>query len=91
MPEDFSIPIIMICTGCGIAPFRSFWTERAKDIDNSICKKFGDFVLFYGCRDKQKDFLYRKELESLKDKKVLTEFYIAYSRDPNFPKASFTF
>lgn len=93
MPEDSSLPIIMICTGCGIAPFRSFWTERARDIEiskNSNNNKiFGDFILLYGCREKQKDFLYMNEIESLSEKNVLTSFYTAYSRDPNYPKVNF--
>ena len=92
MPEDSSLPIIMICTGCGIAPFRSFWTERARDIEiskNSNNKKvFGDFILLYGCREKQKDFLYMNEIESLRENNVLTAFYISYSRDPNYPKVN---
>lgn len=78
----------MICTGCGIAPFRSFWTERSKDIEANRTgeKRFGELVLFFGCREETKDFLYKNELTSLKEKNVLTAFFTAFSRDPIHPK-----
>lgn len=88
MPDDLSIPVIMICTGCGIAPFRSFWLDRAKCIEENKSKDrvIGDFILFYGCREEGKDFLYKNELECLRNKNVLTSLQIAFSRDPNHPK-----
>ncbi|CAG8794217.1 19861_t:CDS:2, partial [Racocetra persica] len=45
-------------------------------------KHLGDMWLFYGCRDKEKDFLYRKELEGFVERGVLKELFIAVSRAP---------
>ncbi|NYD89608.1 bifunctional cytochrome P450/NADPH--P450 reductase [Sphingomonas melonis] len=61
LPDDPAVPIIMICAGSGIAPFRGFIQER------SLRKAAGDGVgpalLFFGIRDPDADFLHREELE----------------------------
>lgn len=79
----------MIGTGTGIAPFRSFWMQKELNCKNRInSDRFGDFILFYGCRAKNKDFLYMNEIEGLKARQVLSEYHIAFSRDSNFPKVN---
>ena len=35
MPEDSTVPVIMVGPGTGIAPFRSFWQQRQFDITNN--------------------------------------------------------
>eukprot|EP00731_Ephydatia_muelleri_P028222 Em0019g1095a len=58
LPQDGSLPIIMIGPGTGIAPFRAFIQERV------LTNASGETRLYFGCRHRLKDFLYREELES---------------------------
>jgi len=61
LPRDTSLPIIMIGPGTGIAPFRGFIQERMWQVKKG--KKVGKTILFYGCRNRNQDYLYREELE----------------------------
>jgi glycine betaine catabolism B len=59
MPETLDKDLLLICTGTGIAPFRSM----AHHIKNhQIAHQ--DIYLLFGCR-KQEDLLYYKELKEL--------------------------
>jgi sulfite reductase alpha subunit-like flavoprotein len=83
LPNEKTIPIIMIATGTGIAPFRGFWLEREKQLidEPSASSSFGEFIFFYGCRHREQDYLYMNEIESLCIKKIFTSAYVAFSRD----------
>ena len=35
MPDDGTVPVIMVGPGTGIAPFRSFWQQRQVERDNN--------------------------------------------------------
>lgn len=61
LPSDISRPVIMIGPGTGVAPFRAFVQERAKQAKAG--EKIGKLILFYGCRRPNEDFLYQKEWE----------------------------
>eukprot|EP01137_Pigoraptor_chileana_P012408 Opistho-2@64785 len=74
LPTNGSLPIIMVGPGTGLAPFRAFLQER------KITKARGDNLLYFGCRDRNKDYLYRGELEALeKEKGVILR--TAFSRE----------
>lgn len=78
LPLDLQTPIIMMATGTGIAPMIAFIEERAA-IAAGGSQKLGPAILFYGCRDPEKDFLYRKELEEW-EKQDVVNVYPAFSR-----------
>ncbi len=75
VPTDATAPIIMIGPGTGIAPFRAFLHERR------ALGASGRNWLFFGERSAATDFLYRDELESMRDDGHLNRLDLAFSRD----------
>ncbi len=76
----------MIGAGSGIAPFRSFWQERAAQMQTGeVC---GKMFLFFGCRDSKVDNIYGSELNSLLRKGVLHELFLAISRETGHKKVN---
>lgn len=61
LPSDPAKPIIMVGPGTGVAPFRGFVQERAEQAKRG--EKVGHTVLFYGCRRRDEDWLYKDEWE----------------------------
>lgn len=59
--EPAKTPIVMVCAGTGIAPFRGFVQERAKQIDAG--RSLAPALLFVGCRNPNEDALHKAELE----------------------------
>lgn len=81
-PHSSSVPIIMIGPGSGLAPFRAFIQEanylKEKGVD------LGTIQLYFGCRNKTKDYIYQDEIESASNNKILSDLQLAFSRDgPN--------
>ena len=75
LPEDPSIPIIMVGPGTGIAPFRAFIEERKST------GATGKNWLFFGDRSQKTDYLYGNEWETYKKDGILNELDLAWSRD----------
>ncbi len=75
LPEDPSMPVIMIGPGTGIAPFRAFLEER------QATGQTGDNWLFFGEQRRAMDFLYREQFEAMHRDGVLTRLDTAFSRD----------
>ena len=85
LPLDPSVPIVMVGPGTGVAPFRAFIHERMATASSG--KRVGSTWLFYGCRNKENDYLYRNEFEEF-ERNVQTEsldidlrIITAFSRD----------
>ncbi|XP_034952313.1 NADPH-dependent diflavin oxidoreductase 1 [Chelonus insularis] len=72
---DYTKPMILIGPGTGLAAFRSMLLERA-----ALKHDLHDTVLFFGCRNKEKDFHCRKNLENLVKENNL-KLFCAFSRD----------
>ena len=60
-PDDLSLPIIMVGPGTGVAPFVGFLKERSflRQQAQASGQSYGETWLFYGCRNKELDFLFR--------------------------------
>jgi len=69
-PADPTTPMIMVCAGSGIAPFRGFLQERAVQQDGG--QEVGPALLFFGCDRPDIDFLYRDELAEWERRGVVT-------------------
>lgn len=78
-PSDLDRPWILIGPGTGVAPFVGFLQER-KLLMKDSSSQFGSCWLFHGCRKEDEDFLFKSELQSMKDEGILTHFHVAFSR-----------
>ena len=55
LPSEPIWPIIMICAGSGIAPFRGFWMKRYQHCQEG--QVVGPTLLYFGCRRKSMNLL----------------------------------
>ncbi|MBK1877360.1 sulfite reductase subunit alpha [Pelagicoccus mobilis] len=75
LPEDPSVPVIMVGPGTGIAPFRAFLEERA------AVGGAGQNWLFFGDQHAASDFLYQDQLGDFQKSGLLNKLDTAFSRD----------
>nr|XP_034957214.1 methionine synthase reductase [Zootoca vivipara] len=81
LPEDPSIPFIMVGPGTGIAPFIGFLQHRQKLQEDHKDWTFGETWLFFGCRHQVKDYLFQEELRCFAESGTLTHLKVSFSRD----------
>jgi cytochrome P450 / NADPH-cytochrome P450 reductase len=77
LPDDASVPIIMIGPGTGLAPFRGFLQQRAALKVKGAT--LGPAMLFFGCRHPEQDYLYANELKAFAADGI-AELHTAFSR-----------
>ncbi len=78
LPENIEKDLCFICTGTGLAPFRSMIRHIYR---NKIEHK--DIHLFFGTRFEE-EILYRMELDQLASEHPEFHFHVSLSRDENF-------
>ncbi|KAJ7378731.1 hypothetical protein OS493_021313 [Desmophyllum pertusum] len=79
LPFKSVTPVIMVGPGTGFAPFRGFIQDR--HIQKSSGKAIGDIMLFFGCRNKNEDYIYEDELLSYSQDGTIAKLHVAFSRD----------
>lgn len=75
LPDPLDVPVVLICTGTGVAPFRSMIIDQLehKSTEQNIHLVFGTRL--------QKDILYKEELEALAHRHPNFTYDIALSRE----------
>ena len=83
VPENTQRPWILIGPGTGIAPFLGFCQHRQQRFHQQpdLRKEAGEVWVFYGCRHRDRDYLFHREWKALMDDKVVTRFVMSCSRD----------
>ncbi len=74
-----NVPLIMIAPGTGVAPIRSL-IKTISESSNSITTNESNKILFFGCRFKEKDFLFKDEWKELVEQHKL-KLIAAFSRE----------
>ncbi|GAA4896102.1 hypothetical protein GCM10025789_12230 [Tessaracoccus lubricantis] len=74
LPDDASVPVILVCAGTGLAPFRAAVADRT-------VTPGGTLLLYFGCRHPDVDFLHRAELEAA-DAAGVVSLRATFSRAP---------
>ncbi|XP_062235204.1 methionine synthase reductase [Platichthys flesus] len=80
-PSDLSLPFIMVGPGTGVAPFIGFLQQRERERQANPEAAFGETWLFFGCRHRDGDYLFREELEGFVTSGVLNHLKVCFSRD----------
>ncbi|XP_061613942.1 methionine synthase reductase isoform X2 [Phyllopteryx taeniolatus] len=80
-PPDTSVPLVMVGPGTGVAPFIGFLQQREKERQQNPDAVFGETWLFFGCRYRDRDYLFREELHGFVSSGTLDHLKVCFSRD----------
>ncbi|NXK88480.1 MTRR reductase, partial [Formicarius rufipectus] len=80
LPADPSVPFMMVGPGTGISPFIGFLQHRQKLREQHTDWEFGETWLFFGCRHRDRDYLF-KQLRCFLEHGTLTHLKVCFSRD----------
>lgn len=72
---------MLVATGTGYAPFRAFSQERAFCMKNNIPTGLGKLILFFGCRNREEDYIYSDEVFDHNSSGVYSAIFEAFSRE----------
>ncbi|KAL9546228.1 hypothetical protein MBANPS3_006765 [Mucor bainieri] len=99
LPQETERPLVLIGPGTGIAPFIGFLEHRQTQRNirlsmggighqptQQIRDQFGPIYVYYGFRDKNKDFLFEKEIREFESDGTISLLRIAESRAADGPK-----
>ncbi|GMF29062.1 unnamed protein product [Phytophthora fragariaefolia] len=80
LPDNAQSPMLLIGPGTGVAPFIGFLQHRHHEAKTTNFT-YGDSYLFFGCRRKSEDWLFRKQMKEYVANGTLTQLFTAFSRD----------
>ena len=76
-PESTNAPVVMIGPGTGIAPFRAYASKEMNYKSNRERR----LVVYFGCRNKHKDFYFEAEWTKMQEHFNNFSLFTAFSRD----------
>jgi NADPH-ferrihemoprotein reductase len=71
----------MVGPGTGVVPFIGFMEERDMLKKASPEMNLEKAHLFFGCRKSNSDFIYKDEIMDYKERGIISDTYLAFSRE----------
>ena len=79
LPQDPTVPIMMIAGGCGVAPIRAFVEERIAMVQKENISNLGPGTLYLGFRNPQ-DAVYQQLIETATECGALTSTKVSFDQ-----------
>jgi NADPH-ferrihemoprotein reductase len=82
-PSQNETSCILISTGAGFAPFKAFIDEKKseKGAANQGVSKYGKLFVFFGCRNRDEDYIYKDDMFDANSNGTITALHEAFSRE----------